>query len=47
MNSKGNRRPDAWLGEIHYQVTGDGHREIGHSGVGISAIGYRLRDPGS
>jgi hypothetical protein len=32
-------------GGIHYQVTGDGHREIGHSGVGISAIGYRLQDP--
>jgi hypothetical protein len=30
-----------------YQVTGDGHREIGHSGVGISAIGCRLRGPGS
>jgi hypothetical protein len=30
-----------------YQVTGDVHREIGHSGVGISGIGCRLRDPGS
>jgi hypothetical protein len=32
--------------EIHFQVTGDGHRGIGQSGVGISAIGCRLRDPG-
>jgi hypothetical protein len=31
---------------IHFQVTGDGPRGIGHSGVGISAIGYRLQDPG-
>jgi hypothetical protein len=30
----------------HFQVSGLGHREIGHSGVGISAIGCRLRDPG-
>jgi len=28
-------------------VTGDGPQGIGHSGVGVSAIGSRLRDPGS
>ena len=27
------------------QVTGDGPRGIGHSGVGFSAIGHRLRVP--
>jgi len=27
-------------------VTGDGHRGIGLSGLGISAIGHRLQDPG-
>ena len=27
------------------QVTGDGPRGIGHSGVGFSAIGHRLQDP--
>jgi hypothetical protein len=27
------------------QVTGDGHRGIGLSGVGFSAIGHRLRVP--
>jgi len=31
---------------IYSQVTGDGPRGIGHSGLGISAIGYRLQDPG-
>jgi|APGre2960657505_1045072.scaffolds.fasta_scaffold15640_2 hypothetical protein len=29
----------------HFQVTGDGHLVIGHSGVGISAIGCRFQDP--
>ena len=29
------------------QVTGDGHQGIGLSGVGVSAIGYRLQDPGA
>ena len=33
-------------GVIHFQVTGDGHQGIGQSGVGISAIGCRLRVPG-
>ena len=27
------------------QVTGDGRRGIGHSGLGVSAIGCRLQDP--
>ena len=30
---------------MYSRVTGDGHRRIGHSGVGVSAIGYRLQDP--
>ena len=29
----------------HFQVTGDGHRGIGLSGVGRSALGSRLRIP--
>jgi hypothetical protein len=30
---------------LHLQVTGDGHQGISPSGVGRSAIGYRLRVP--
>ena len=44
INSKGNRRPEDWLG-VHFQVTGDGPLGIGHSGVGVSAIGHRLQVP--
>ena len=33
--------------EVHSRVTGDGHRGIGHSVVGVSALGYRLQDPGA
>ena len=29
----------------HCRVTGDGHRGIGHTGDGISANGYRHREP--
>jgi len=28
-----------------FRVTGDGHQGIGPSGVGRSAISFRLRDP--
>ncbi len=31
----------------HTQVTGDGPQGIGLSGVGFSAIGHRLQDPGA
>jgi hypothetical protein len=40
QNSKGDRKPDDWLGN-YFQVTGDGHQGIGGSGDGGSGIGYR------
>ncbi len=42
--SKGKPETGGLAGEIHFQVTGDGPLGLGHSGVGVSAIGYRLQD---
>jgi hypothetical protein len=40
---KGKPETGGLAGEIHFQVTGDGPLGLGHSGVGVSAIGYRLQ----
>ena len=40
-SSKGDWKPEDWL-RSYFQVTGDGHRGISHSGVGSSAISHRL-----
>jgi hypothetical protein len=44
-NSKGNRRPDDWLG-AHFQVSGLGNREPG-SGVQVRVQVQELNLPGT
>jgi hypothetical protein len=41
--SKGKPVTGGLAGGIYFQVTGDGPLGLGHSGVGVSAIGYRLQ----
>ena len=45
VKAKGDRKPGRLLRALLLQVTGDSHRSIGDSGVGLSAVGHRLLVP--